>query len=285
MSAQLILILISICLSITLNADYVLTPHGPRLKQCVHTAEEYEAILTDKGNGVEIFYPLTKRTIFHPALQECIEEAKNISNLYAWQDNAYDSSTPPMGTFYSAYNLPNESPTNSGQLLYFFIGMVNYGSSLGETIIQPVVNYDHSGQYPAGWSMESWNCCPSGQSHSSKNIKLASNAMRIPTQCTADGTNINVTMSYQGQSTTLVQKQASRTFKYIDVTLEEYGVTSSNCAAFNSKVFNFTDMKINDATGKAYTPNWVIQDNAAAKCKGTTIQYNKFNIGIIGNGE
>eukprot|EP01084_Bolivina_argentea_P120639 213864_1 len=278
-------VFLTIHLSTIFAADYVLTPHGKRLKQCVHTAEEYEAVLTDKGNGVEVFYPVTNRTIFHPALPECIEEAKNIRNLYAWQDNAYDSSTPAMGTFYSAYNIPDESPPNKKQLLYFFIGMVNFGGTLGETIIQPVVNYDQTGQYPTGWSMESWNCCPSGQSHTSKNIKLKQNINGIPTECIADGQNINVTMSYGGQSTTLVQKQSGRTFKYIDATLEEYGVNSQNCDAFTSKVFNFTNMKINDATGKAYTPNWVIQDNAAAKCKGQTIQYDKFNIGIIGNGE
>mmetsp|Transcript_58958 Transcript_58958/g.53103 ORF Transcript_58958/g.53103 Transcript_58958/m.53103 type:complete len:167 (+) Transcript_58958:2-502(+) len=164
--------------------------------------------------------------------------------------------------------------------------MVNFdNAAIGETIIQPVVNYDNTGQYPTGWSMESWNCCPSGQSHSSKNIKLAPGITGIPNSCSADGTNINVTMSYNGETSTLVAKQASRTFKYIDATLEEYGETSTACDGFNSKVFNFTRMKITDATGSAYTPRWEIQDNAAVKCKGSTIKYDDFNIGIIGNGE
>merc|ERR1719237_2018647 len=79
-----------------------------------------------------------------------------------------------------------------------------------------------------------------------KNIKLPVNAMQIPTECVANGETINVTMSYNGNTTTLIQKQASRTFTYIYATLEEYGVTSADCNAFNSKVFNFTNMKIKD---------------------------------------
>jgi len=265
------------------SAEYRQTPHGLRLAQCVHTAEEFEAVLNEKDNGVEVFYPRTNRSVFHPALSECIEEANNLRNLFAWQDNAYDDyMDPSIGTFFSAYDLPNENPPDYGQLLYFFIGMVNFGSKLGETIIQPVVNYDRSGQYPAGWSMESWNCCPSGQSHESKNIKLADDAKQIPTLCVADGNNINVTMSYEGQTTSLVQKQGGRLFNYIDVTLEEYDVTNRDCAAFTKGVFNFTKMLIVDVTGKPYSPNWTIQDNEAASCNGKTIQYDKYNIGIVG---
>ena len=59
-------------------------------------------------------------------------------------------------------------------------------------------------------------------------------------------------------------------------------MTNGDCEAFNKKVFNFTKMSITDRTGKAYSPTWTIQDNAAAQCKGKTIQYDKLNIGIIG---
>jgi len=273
-----------IFINIVLGNEYINTPHGKRLKKCVIKHDISPVIIDEVNNGVNVYYPKTNQHKFFKKDMDCVNEAKNIfnniSNVQIWQNNAFDSNTPALGTFTSLYDLPNETPTNDGQLLYYFIGMVNYGSPLGETIVQPVVQYDTSGQYPKGWSMESWNCCPGGQSHEANVIQLPTDAVNIPNSMIADGNNVNISMSYNGVSSTLIVRQSGRTFKYVDATLEEYNVKS--CNAFNSKPFIFKNMSVIDLNGNSYAPKWVINENMGINCDGKVIKYDDYNIGITG---
>lgn len=273
---MLYLALVTLISVITAQPQYIQTPHGLRLKQCVHEAEEYEVVITDKGNGVEAFYPLTNRRVFHPLLDECIQELNN-SKLGDWEDYAYEY-TPTMGNFSSLYTLPDENPTPAKQLLYYFIGLVNFDNE-PETIIQPVAQYDYSGQYPDGWSMESWNCCPSGQTWSSKTIKLSEDAKNIENYCSSNTTDIVVEMSYNGQTTSLTQSDINRSFNWICATLEAYSVPQ--CSDYNDKPFNFTNMVITTANGENYTPKWSTTSNNK-QCRGGAVIYANNDVGVYG---
>ena len=67
--------------------------------------------------------------------------------------------------FSGYYTLP-DTPQDAGGLLYYFLGAENQNDSgsKGVTILQPVLTYY------TGWYMNSWNCCPHGQSHESETL-------------------------------------------------------------------------------------------------------------------
>ena len=142
--------------------DLVQTPHGFRPSKCVIRHEENVEITELKdGSGVYAYYPKLQLTKFFPADQDCIDNAKALfakdrngksPNLKAWEDYAYFTTKVEMGNFTSTYQIPNESPKGGKQLLYYFIGFQN-NDDADITIVQPVVNYDLSGQYVNGWSM------------------------------------------------------------------------------------------------------------------------------------
>ena len=142
--------------------ELIQTPHGYRPSRCIIRHEENVEITELKdGSGVYAFYPDSKSTKFIPADPYCIENAKQLltkrgnetsPGLEAWEDYAYFTCPSEMGNFTSVYQIPDESPKGGSQLLYYFIGFQN-DDDASISIVQPVVNYDLSGQYPNGWSM------------------------------------------------------------------------------------------------------------------------------------
>ena len=151
------------------------TPHGMRMAKCVHTVPN-GAVVEEQPNGTTLVSHSEGEYII-PVDKDCINEAgdlfskRNVKSgkLQTWEDYASFTSQEPMYNFTSTYVIPNENPNPGGQLLYYFIGFENKDEKSDVTIVQPVVNYDMTGQYPKGWSMEPWNCCPSGQSFKGEN--------------------------------------------------------------------------------------------------------------------
>eukprot|EP01084_Bolivina_argentea_P273223 465349_1 len=266
------------------SASYVWTPHGSRLSQCVHTATESEAviesILNTTHDGVLVSYPLSGTSAFYPTLPECVKEANQLSigaSNHDWQQNLYEDNTGPFGSFSGDYSLPNETPKSDGQVLSFFIGLVNYGQSNEQvTIIQPCIRYEGGS---SSWSMASWNCCPNGQSHEGKIVPLPTNAKNIHGFCSANSSVIYVSAEYNGQKSTITQPNDGRKFNYVDVTLEQHFVTT-DCDDYNKKPFNFTNLRIKKENGQTFTPNWKIKSNDS--CHGGIQEYGKYNAAIWG---
>jgi hypothetical protein len=239
--------------------DLVATPHGYRPSKCVIRHDSYDVHLTETPEGTHAFYADVNEHHFFPRDQDCVDNARalfgvngtrtRLTNLQAWDvDSSY---TPPsnMGVFNSTYVLPDETIANTGQLLYFFIGFQNNdGSGEGLTIVQPVVNYQHS-----AWQTEPWNCCPSGQSNTGKAIRLVSGAT-TQNWVVADHTNTAIGSSYNGQPTQLSVTTHGRNFDWCCVTLEQYG--ASACTSYNAKAFVFKDIVLVTQSGTALTARW-----------------------------
>eukprot|EP01084_Bolivina_argentea_P298346 514113_1 len=127
--------------------------------------------------------------------------------------------------------------------------------------------------------MESWNCCPSGQTWSSKTIDLPEGAVNVENYCAATASEIYVEMSYKGQTTSLTQADINRQFSWMCATLEAYSVPS--CNDYNDKPFNFTNMVITTYSGTNYVPSWSITSNNQ-QCNGGAVVYSNTDVGVYG---
>eukprot|EP01084_Bolivina_argentea_P128063 226417_1 len=159
------------------GTDLVETPHGFRPSRCIIRHDESPVEITEiKGKGVKAWYPNSKRSVFFPNDPYCEKQARDLLAKRNGDSGFADyvSLTTPtqVGNFTATYQIPNESPTGGTQLLYYWIGFENKGDSVEGIVYQPVVNYDLSGQFAKGWSMEPWNCCPQGQTHIGKNVVM-----------------------------------------------------------------------------------------------------------------
>eukprot|EP01084_Bolivina_argentea_P128064 226418_1 len=259
------------------GTDLVETPHGFRPSRCIIRHDESPVEITEiKGKGVKAWYPNSKRSVFFPNDPYCEKQARDLlakrngnQGLQTWEDYASFTTSTPVGNFTSTYQIPNESPTGGRQLLYYFIGFENKGDSASLIIYQPVVNYDLSGQYPKGWSMEPWNCCPSGQTHTGKNVVMGAGQSALA-WIYASGGNGDVVI---GQSkadgtspTVLTVKNANRKLNWAGAVFEDI---VASCAETTGKPFGCNDMVITGLNGKNVALNW--KEGGQPQCKGGVV--------------
>lgn len=255
------------------------TPHGWRPKQCVHTWPSGSVIRDVRSeNRTEITLP-SGEIVSAPQLPECMKfdyqvPGPRIAN--GWLDNAgfytnvFGDTTEYVENYAGYYTLP-QTPAQNGATIYYFIGTQNNagGGGLGLTILQPVLTYYYS------WYMQSWNCCPNGQSHTSSAISGfgPGNTVygKISERGGEDGT-WDILSQYGSASTTLTVADAERDFNWIDATLETYSV-GNNCALLPSGSLTYSSLSLqtqNSAgASKARTINWDSVTGATG-CAGST---------------
>jgi len=257
------------------KVNLIPTPFGLRPEQCVHRGLGSNMQLKRVKEGVAVVYE--NGSMLHiPALPECIaweekmkierEKRRNGTSLKApldgWLDNAGYYPPGLVGNFQGNYLVP-PSPVDSSQVLFYFIGTENFQSGVGVSILQPVLTW---GNGIDGWSMASWNCCPSGQTHESSPITGFGSGDTVFGQIQNDNSgNWNIISSFGSQQTTLTVADAGRTFDWTDVTLETYSVTT--CDEFPPGPMVFSDMAMTLQTGDDVTPNW--SPTGATECDGS----------------
>jgi len=255
---------------------FVPTPFGLRPKQCVHRSVGNNVLLKPTKEGVQVVHANGTLLNFLPALPECIaweekmragrEMRRNgtrvgFSPLDGWLDNAGYYPPSLVGTFQGNYLVP-PSPYDGSQVLFYFIGTENFQTGVGVTILQPVLTW---GNGIDGWSMASWNCCPSGQSHESNPITGFGSGNTLYGQIVnPNNGNWNVVSGFGSQQTVLTVADAGRTFDWTDVTLETYSVAS--CNEFPNGPMVFSSMSMTLQGGGQVTPSW--SPTGATECNG-----------------
>jgi len=268
------------CISLAFVADamrheLVSTPFGLRPKQCVHRGLGDDVQLKATKEGVQVIHNNGTFLKFLPALPECIswdekmrierEKRRNGTSLKSpldgWLDNAGYYPPGLVGSFVGNYLVP-PSPVDSGQVLFYFIGTENFQSGVGVSIFQPVLTW---GNGITGWSMASWNCCPSGQSHESNPLTGFGSGNTLQGQIVNTNNGYwNVVSAFNGQKTTLTVADNGRNFDWTDVTLETYSVGA--CNEFPPGPMVFSGMSMNLQGGGQVTPNW--SPTGATECGG-----------------
>lgn len=261
---------------------YVSTPHGLRLKKCVHAIPE-NARVHEHADGLMVHLLESGSAYLISHDKECEAEAEGMARqrreTNQWQD---DTGFHHEGllNFTAIYTAPEEYPPDEGQLLYYFIGLENSHGPL--TIVQPVVRYDKTGHHPDGWSMAPWNCCPKGQSLHGKTVPTTPGVpINTWIYTTADG-KVEIGMERLAEGppakSSFTVPLLKRDWTYAVATLETY--KQKDCASTTSRPFHFTEMKLSDSGGPV-TPKWSAGMKQTA-CKGGATIHGPSSVDLYG---
>jgi len=271
-----VLLLAVVCLiEASAGLELIPTPFGLRPKQCVHRAVGENVLIQPIPGAVRLIDHTTGAILHeHPTLPECVEWEEKMkaqrraayeANILqdGWLDNAGYYTPGFVGSFVGNYQVPqNPAAGNAGQILYYFIGAVNYQSNMSDTILQPVLTWGSG--YPA-WSIASWNCCPSGQAHESTPMQGFGSGATLTGKIINNGRGQwTVVSTYGTSSTTLTVPNNGRTFDWIDATLETCSVQS--CDQFADGPMIFSNMAVTLAAGGQVTPEWM--PSSPTECNG-----------------
>jgi len=251
------------------HPEYVPTPQGHRLKECVMsfpqgtTVEELPNgnLLADYANGTSEIFTVPEQC--HEDMTRMLKARESKNGPNAWLDNAgWYPPSKDISKFTGTYINPAGSPDKGGATLYYFIGAENIGSG-PVNIVQPVLAYQGS-----GWTYTSWICCPS-------NISTTGNTVRTSAGATMTGgverTDSNTWDVYgtneNGQKTDLKQRVGPYKYTWADVTMEQYSY--SQCNQSPKGPITFKNMKIWNGAGQEITPEW--KGTGETMCKGTLI--------------
>lgn len=253
---KLVVLLSVLCFAFSLKSEeYVSTPHGERLKECVMSFPQGTLVEELSNGNLLVEYKNGTNEIIVPPVQCHDDYARMIkshdrkNSPNAWLDNA--GWYPPgrdMSKFTGTYIVPG-NPNRGGCTLYYFIGMQNNGDG-PVNILQPVLAYQGS-----GWTYTSWICCPS-------NISTTGNTVRAAAAETLEGFIVRVDSNTwdvygtnaAGQKTDLKQRVGPYKYSWADVTMEQYSYSS--CSQSPKGPITFKDMKIYNAGGTQITPEW-----------------------------
>jgi len=257
------------------SGEKVITPFGIRPKECVHHLPSGHR-LRPTDEGVEVIESTYERVVaFHPRLDLCMEDMKNIAPLNrrknstfpinGWLD--YVSYTPSANVqdFSATYQVPSDPSRVTNQVLFYFIGVENFDSN-AVTILQPVLTW---GNGNSGWNMASWNCCPSGQTWTS-DFLLNLEAGQILKGYISVNDTISTIISEDsnGNKVTLEVETNGRNFNWMDVTLEVYSV--SNCKQLATSSMTISDMVATDVDGSQINMEWADATGSTA-CNGAQV--------------
>lgn len=159
-----------------------------------------------------------------------------------------------IGKFTATYTIPNLPASPGLQNIYYFIGLQDYTMS-PFTILQPVIGYNQNGGN--GWTLSSWNCCPSGQVHQGNVVTGMGPGDSIDaaiTQTSPESRTYSVTGNWKGKVASLNLELPTEAFNDAVVTLEIYHVNS--CSQLMRGPFTFSNLALFDTMNSPVTPTW-----------------------------
>jgi len=254
----------------TALGEYVSTPQGDRLKECVMSfpqstlLEELRngSLLAEYANGTsEIIIPPRQ---CHDDMARLIKEREaNKKEPNAWLDNAgWYLPSKDLSSFTGTYINPAGSPQRGGATLYYFIGSQNNGDG-PVNILQPVLAYSGS-----RWTFTSWICCPSNISTTGPTTHTSAGATITGGLVRQDSSTWDVwSKNENGDVSDLKQRVGPYKYDWADVTMEQYGY--SQCSQSPKGPITFKDMVIKNGQGQTVTPKW--SGSRETMCKGTLI--------------
>ncbi|MGB6473254.1 MAG: hypothetical protein WBF04_04155 [Candidatus Sulfotelmatobacter sp.] len=156
-------------------ANYVLTPFGYFHPSCVNHLAQQDVVREDlkvieRENGatqpLACEYPHfeadgTKLSGDLRPVGDGTSEPPFIG--HSWIEYASIHDTYDYEQVYSEWEVPATPASNDGQTIYLFNGLEDINDVV--SIIQPVLGWNGNGL--GGWSIASWNCCPSGTANES----------------------------------------------------------------------------------------------------------------------
>ena len=260
------------------GTEYVITPHGLRLPQCVLEVPHNATVTTagDKKLSIKVGEGAEMVEKFYEVPEECHNDVLRVSEklqakylqrkqqqqqrlnesfpLNGWLD--YTGWYPPasqshLEKFSSTYTTPNNPRVTSSQVLFYFIGMQDNDSPL-VNIVQPVLTWGNGVQ---NWYVKSWICCPNNITVSSPPINGLHPGARMNGYVQRVSADVwRVDSEFNGQHTTLNGQVGAMNYNWADVTLEVYNI--AQCGDFASGNFVAGDLALFDQQNQRLNPQW-----------------------------
>jgi hypothetical protein len=212
---------------------YVVTPGGPRHSSLVHHVGGDQALRAE-GGAVQLIEKGTGRRIVEVTKNAHAANAPALGS--GWITYAYwnNGSGTPISSFQTTWTVPAEPSTRSGQLIYLFNGIQNYGANYG--ILQPVLQW---GRSPAGggnyWAVASWYVTSGGDAYHNTAVKVAAGdillgLMKLTKTNIVPGTptTYDYSSEFRGLTGTTLSIQNIAELLWCNETLEAYGVTQAS---------------------------------------------------------
>jgi hypothetical protein len=254
--------------SVDAPANFVLTPGGFRHRSLVHRLARGQA-LHFTGTRIQLIDLATK---VRKDISKARARSGAVPNLgsgwisYAYWNNGTGSSLTSFG---STWIVPPAPSTDSGQTIFLFNGIQNYGTNYG--ILQPVLQWGVSaaggGSY---WSIASWYVTSGGDAFHTALVQVAEGdtltGLMTLTGQTAAG--FDYQSEFEGIGGTTLNVANIAELLWCNETLEAYGIQS--CSAYPA-----TDVTrlgaINIQTGATNPPMAWTPVNQVTDCNQHTI--------------
>jgi hypothetical protein len=153
-------------------ADYVITPFGYYHPGCVMHLGNGDEVRKDENsvrhsNGTFDRIPLCGYAHYE-ANGEAVtgdEQSLKRPTINGWVEAAATKISTSFAYLHANWTVPPAPSKNDGQFLFIFPGMEDtkdFPVVKGEnvSVLQPVLGWNRD--YPAAWSIASWNCCVTG---------------------------------------------------------------------------------------------------------------------------
>lgn len=239
----------------------VLTPGGLRPESLVHQVREGEVLRAVEG-VVHRVDP-ARESLFTSSRVE-LKHSSTAALGSGWIADAYwnNGTGNTITSFTTRWTVPPPPATRSGQLIYLFNGIQNYGSNFG--ILQPVLQWGHS---PAGggpiWGIANWYVTSGGQAFHTALVEVAPGDLLtgVMTLTGQSGSGFDYASEFAGIGATLSIQNIAELL-WANETLEAYGIT--RCSDYPPGGVAFTDIGIQ--TGDVNpTLDWT-KDNRITDC-------------------
>jgi len=275
----------------SLGANAVPTPFGDRLPQCVVEVPDGAVIFSIDNATLGLNHASGRNEVISVP-PECQEESASLqskrskahgsvgSAVGRWLDNQGYTHNAGFGKFTGSYNVPQDPPQPSGQILYYFIGLENLGGGGPVNILQPVLEWGGGDE----WSLASWACCPSGMTPHSRTISgIKSSTIVDGTIERLDSQTWQIVSAFkdstgQTKNTTLTANLPYR-YTWADVTLEVY--STSSCQQYSPEKVTFSHLALQDESGAHISPQW--SGATRTECGGVTAVIDEKTITIQHN--
>lgn len=254
--------------------ELILTPGGLRPKSLVHEVREGEVLRAVKG--VVHRTDRSKKT-FRASSKVNLQLDRTAALGSGWIADAFwnNGTGNSITSFTTTWVVPQPPATNSGQLIYLFNGIQNYGANYG--ILQPVLQW---GDSPAGggpfWAVANWYVTSGGQAFHTPIVQVApgDQLTGVMTLTGQSGSSFSYDSEFVGIGTTLSIQNIAELL-WANETLEAYGITQ--CSDYPPGGVAYTGIGI-QTSGGTPTLNWTAE-NRVTDCGQNVIVASNANPG------
>jgi hypothetical protein len=242
----------------------VLTPGGFRPRSLVYQVEAGDA-LRSAGDRTLMLIPSKGAIVDVPLAAAWSPALPALGSgwiAYAFWNNGTGHH---LSSFRTTWEVPSEPTTKSGQTIFLFNGIQNYGANFG--ILQPVLQW---GASAAGggfyWSVASWYVTSNGQAFHTglARVNPGEALVGVMTLTGQPGTSFDYLCEFQGIAGTRLPVQNIAELLWLNETLEAYQI--SKCSDYPASAFTaFHAIDVQMGAGQL-TLNWTPVDRVV-DCK------------------